>query len=108
MLLFLFSGYFEFFIGFLVFLWLLILFGFSLLVFKNYFNLVILFEVLMVIINLLFIVIGLYLDDLNGQIFVLFNLGVIGCESALGLILLVLYWQFNNSLALSIPVMLKG
>jgi NADH:ubiquinone oxidoreductase subunit K len=99
---------FEYFIFLFIFLWIIILIGFCLLVFKNYLNLLILFELLMVLININFILIGIYLDDFSGQLFVLFNLGIIGCESVLGLMFLVIYYKFNLSLSLLNFVFLKG
>jgi NADH:ubiquinone oxidoreductase subunit K len=99
---------FEYLIFLFLFLWIITLVGFCLLVVKNYLNLLILFEVLMVIININLILIGIYLDDFSGQLFVLFNLGIIGCESVLGLMFLVIYYKFNLSLSFLTPIYLKG
>jgi len=49
-------------------------------------------------INLNFTVLSVYLDDLTGQIFVLFILTIAATESAIGLALLTIYYNVKNTI----------
>ena len=55
-------------------------------------------ELMLVAINLNFIIFSVYLDDIIGQIFVLFILTIAATESSVGLALLMLYFKLKNSI----------
>jgi NADH-quinone oxidoreductase subunit K len=50
--------------------------------------------------NLNFTIISVYLDDISGQIFVLFILTVVAGESAIALSLFTIIYQFRKNLTL--------
>ena len=54
-------------------------------------------EIMTLAINLNFIFFSLHIDDLIGEIFVLFVLTVAAAETSLGLSLLILYSTFNQN-----------
>jgi NADH-quinone oxidoreductase subunit K len=49
-------------------------------------------------VNLNFIIFSVYLDDIVGQLFVLFVLTVAATESSIGLALLMVYFKLKNSI----------
>ena len=49
-------------------------------------------------INLNFVIFSVYLDDIVGQIFVLFILTIAATESAIGLALLTVYYNLKNTI----------
>jgi len=51
-------------------------------------------EIMLVSVNINFVAFSVYLNDLLGQIFAIFVLTVAGAEAAIGLAILVVY--FNN------------
>lgn len=55
-------------------------------------------ELMLLAINLNFIVFSVYLDDLVGQVFVLFILTIAATESAIGLALLTIYYNLKNTI----------
>jgi NADH-quinone oxidoreductase subunit K len=55
-------------------------------------------ELLLLAINLIFIVFSLYLDDVSGQIFVLFILTISATESVVGLALITAYFRLKGSI----------
>lgn len=55
-------------------------------------------EIMLLAVNLNFIVFSVYLDDVVGQIFVLFILTIAATESAIGLALLTIYYKLKNSI----------
>lgn len=55
-------------------------------------------ELLLLSSNLNFIVFSLYLDDLNGQIFVLFILTISAMESVIGLAFITAYFRLKGSI----------
>ena len=61
-------------------------------------------ELMLLSVNLNFITFSKYLDDVTGQLFVLFILTVAASESAIGLSILSLY----NKLLLSINIYIKN
>ena len=82
----------------LIFNFFLFLIGFLGLVLnkKNFLILLISIEIILLSINLNFVFFSLYLDDILGQIFVLFILTVAATESALGLAIITNYYQLTN------------
>ena len=55
-------------------------------------------EILLLAVNLNFIIFSLYLDDLNGQVFVMFVLTISATESVIGLALLTAYFKLKGSI----------
>ena len=64
-------------------------------------------EILLLSVNLSFITFSLYLDDIVGQIFVLFILTLSATESSIGLSILVVYYEHKNNISLD-PIKLKN
>ena len=85
---------------FLVFNLLLFLIGFLgvLLNRKNFIVMLVAIELLLLSINLNFIIFSIYLDDIIGELFVLFILTVAATESALGLAIITNYYQVTNQI----------
>lgn len=65
-------------------------------------------ELLLVAINLNFIIFSVYLDDIFGQIFVLYVLTVAAAESAIGLALFTVYFKTKQTLFLEKFVRARG
>lgn len=65
---------------------------------KNILITVMALEIMLLAVNLNFIVFSVYLDDVVGQIFVLFILTIAATESAIGLALLTIYYKLKNSI----------
>ena len=63
---------------------------------KNFIIIILSIEILLLSVNLNFIVFSIYLDDIMGQIYVLFILTVAATESALGLAILTAYYRLKN------------
>lgn len=57
-------------------------------------------ELCLLAINLNFIAFSIYLDDIVGQIFVLFILTIAATESAIGLSILTVFYRIKNSIEL--------
>ncbi len=56
-------------------------------------------ELLLLSINLNYLYLSVYMDDLIGQLFSLLILTVAAAESAIGLALLILFFKKNNSIS---------
>jgi NADH-quinone oxidoreductase subunit K len=65
-------------------------------------------ELMLLSINLNFIVLSIYLDDMYGQIFSLFILTVAAAESSIGLAIIILYFRVRGSISLNQKSVLKG
>jgi len=65
-------------------------------------------ELMFLAMNVSFIFLSLYLDDLTGQIFSLFILTVAASESAIGLAILVVYYRMRKTASLSTVYRLKA
>nr|YP_009495549.1 NADH dehydrogenase subunit 4L [Psammoneis japonica]AWQ64279.1 NADH dehydrogenase subunit 4L [Psammoneis japonica] len=65
-------------------------------------------ELMLLSVNLNFIVFSIYLDDVIGQIFVLFILTIAATESAIGLALLTAYYKLKNTIQLDKIKSFKG
>lgn len=61
---------------------------------KNIISLLMSIELMLLAVNINFVTFSAFLQDLNGQIFSIFILTVAGAEAAIGLAILVIY--FNN------------
>jgi NADH-quinone oxidoreductase subunit K len=58
-------------------------------------------ELLLLAVNLNFAAFSIYLDDIVGQIFVLFILTVAAAESAIGLAIITVLYRLKNSIELT-------
>jgi NADH-quinone oxidoreductase subunit K len=58
-------------------------------------------ELLLLAINLNFAAFSIYLDDIVGQIFVLFILTIAAAESAIGLAIITVLYRLKNSIELN-------
>lgn len=84
--------------------------GIAGLVLKNTNMLIILMciEMILLSVNLNFIIMSIYLDDITGQIFALIILTIAAAESAIGLAILILYYRAKKDIILSSVAVLKG
>src|SRR6056300_1462001 len=55
-------------------------------------------ELMLLAVNLNFVLFSIYLDDVVGQIFVLFILTIAATESAIGLAIVVVYYRLKNTI----------
>lgn len=65
---------------------------------KNILIIIMAIEIILLSVNLNFIVFSIYLDDIVGQIFVIFILTVAATESAIGLSILSQYYKLKGSI----------
>jgi NADH-quinone oxidoreductase subunit K len=75
---------------------------------KNIIIMLMSIELMLLAVNLNFIIFSVYLDDLLGQVFVIFILTVAAAESAIGLSILVIYSRIKGSLAIDFIHLMKG
>lgn len=59
-------------------------------------------------VNLNFIIFSIYLDDLLGQLFVIFILTIAATESAIGLAILSSYYRVKNTIVIDKIKQIKG
>ena len=57
-------------------------------------------ELLLLSVNIIFITFSVYLDDIVGQIFVIFVLTLSATESSIGLSVLTVYYEQKNNIIL--------
>ena len=55
-------------------------------------------ELMLLSVNLNFLIFSIYLDDIIGQLFVLFILTIAATESAIGLAILTVYYKLKNTI----------
>jgi NADH-quinone oxidoreductase subunit K len=67
---------------------------------KNILIIIMSIELLLLSVNLNFIVFSIYLDDILGQIFVIFILTIAAAESAIGLAIIATFYRLKNSIEL--------
>lgn len=67
---------------------------------KNILIIIMSIELLLLAINLNFAAFSIYLDDIVGQIFVLFILTIAATESAIGLAVITVFYRLKNSIEL--------
>jgi len=67
---------------------------------KNILIIIMSIELLLLAVNLNFAAFSIYLDDVVGQIFVLFILTIAAAESAIGLALIIVFYRLKNSIEL--------
>jgi NADH-quinone oxidoreductase subunit K len=65
---------------------------------KNLLMILIAIELLLLSINLNFAILSIYLDDIVGQIFVIFILTIAAAESAIGLSLIISLFRLKSSI----------
>ena len=59
-------------------------------------------------INLNFLIFSVFIDDVVGQVFALFVLTVAAAESAVGLAIIISYFQVNNAIETSTTSLLQS
>jgi len=77
----------------------------------NYFltvTIILSIELMLLAVNLNFIVFSIYLDDILGQMFVLFVLTVAATESAIGLAILLVYYRVKGTIIVEKITTIKG
>jgi NADH-quinone oxidoreductase subunit K len=67
---------------------------------KNILIILMSIELLLLSVNLNFAALSIYLDDIIGQIFVVFILTIAATESAIGLAILTVFYRLKNSIQL--------
>lgn len=67
---------------------------------KNILIIIMSIELLLLAVNLNFAAFSIYLDDIVGQIFVLFILTIAAAESAIGLAIITVLYRLKNSIQL--------
>ena len=67
---------------------------------KNILNIIMSIELLLLSVNLNFAIFSIYLDDIVGQVFVIFILTIAAAESALGLAILTAFYKLKGSIEL--------
>ena len=69
---------------------------------KNILTILMAIEILLLAVNLNFTVLSIYLDDIVGQIFVIFILTIAAAESAVGLAILTVFYKLKTSIELEV------
>jgi NADH-quinone oxidoreductase subunit K len=67
---------------------------------KNILIVIMSIELMLLSVNLNFAAFSIYLDDIVGQIFVLFILTIAAAESAIGLSIITVFYRLKNSIEL--------
>lgn len=75
---------------------------------KNILIIIMSIELMLLAVNLNFIVFSIYLDDVLGQLFVLFILTVAATESCIGLAILSVYYKVKNTILIEKIKITKG
>lgn len=75
---------------------------------KNVISLLMSIEVMLLSVNINFIAFSGFLNDLVGQIFSIFILTVAGAEAAIGLAILVIYYNKNKNIEIKHISSMKG
>lgn len=65
---------------------------------KNILIVIMSIEIMLLAVNLNFLVFSIYLDDIAGQLFVIFILTIAATESAIGLAILTVYYKLKNTI----------
>lgn len=65
---------------------------------KNILIIIMSIELLLLAVNLNFAALSIYLDDITGQIFILFILTIAATESAIGLAVITVFYRLKNSI----------
>jgi NADH:ubiquinone oxidoreductase subunit K len=75
---------------------------------KNVLLIIICVELVLLAINFIFLISSFYLDDLLGQIFVIFILVVAAAESSIGLAILITFYRIKGTITINSINLLKG
>lgn len=75
---------------------------------KNIILMLMSIELMLLGVNLKFIISGILLDDIVGQVFALFVLTVAAAESAIGLAILVVYYRVRGSIGMETVKIMQG
>jgi len=75
---------------------------------KNMLLIIMAIELMLLAINLNFIIFSIYLDDILGQMFVLFILTVAATESSIGLAILIVFYRIKKTILIENILTLKG
>lgn len=75
---------------------------------KNILLVIICVELILLSVNFTFLLISFYLDDMLGQIFVIFILTVASAETSIGLAILVVYYRVWGTVAIDHLNILKN
>ncbi len=75
---------------------------------KNIISLLMSIELMLLAVNINFVAFSSFLQDLNGQIFSIFILTVAGAEAAIGLAILVIYFNNRKNIEISDISSMKG
>jgi NADH-quinone oxidoreductase subunit K len=75
---------------------------------KNILLVIICVELILLSVNFTFLLISFYLDDMLGQIFVIFILTVASAETSIGLAILVVYYRVWGTIAIDHLNILKN
>ena len=75
---------------------------------KNILIIIMSIELMLLSVNLNFIIFSIYLDDIIGQLFVIFILTVAATESAIGLSILSVYYKVKQTILLDRIKNIKG
>lgn len=75
---------------------------------KNILIIIMSIELMLLSVNLNFILFSTYLDDILGQIFVIFILTIAATESAIGLAILSCFYKVNNNILVEAVRKVKG
>jgi NADH-quinone oxidoreductase subunit K len=67
---------------------------------KNILIIIMSIELLLLAVNLNFAALSIYLDDIVGQIFIIFILTIAATESAIGLAVITVFYRLKNSIEL--------
>jgi NADH-quinone oxidoreductase subunit K len=65
-------------------------------------------ELMLLAINLNFVIFSIYLDDIIDYIFIIFILTIAAAESAIGLVILTVYYILNNTIRIDKTKNIKG
>jgi NADH-quinone oxidoreductase subunit K len=75
---------------------------------KNILIIIMCLEIMLLSINLNFITFSIYLDDLLGQMFVLYILTVAATESSIGLAILVIFYRIKKTILIEDIITIKS
>ena len=75
---------------------------------KNILLVIICVELILLSVNFTFLLVSFYLDDMLGQIFVIFILTVASAETSIGLAILVVYYRVWGTIAIDHLNILKN
>ena len=75
---------------------------------KNVISILMSIELMLLSVNINFVAFSAFLQDLVGQIFAIFVLTVVGAEAAIGLAILIIYFNNNKNIEIKNISSMKG